>query len=85
MTLTLIELDSGTFVISDHIKLARLALHFIFASEHHVIRIKQRPSDRLLKISCDGIREDNKKECRKRRAVVYLVRDGNSIEVPVAA
>ncbi|VDP50779.1 unnamed protein product [Heligmosomoides polygyrus] len=53
-----------------------LEFSFIFASEHHVIGIKQRPRDGLLKISCDGIHDDNKEEWGKRRTLVYPDRDG---------
>uniref|UniRef100_A0A183F6J9 CB1 cannabinoid receptor-interacting protein 1 n=1 Tax=Heligmosomoides polygyrus TaxID=6339 RepID=A0A183F6J9_HELPZ len=44
----------------------KLEFSFVFASEHHVIGIKQRPRDGLLKVSCDGIHDDNKEEWGKR-------------------
>ncbi|VDP19450.1 unnamed protein product [Heligmosomoides polygyrus] len=53
-----------------------LEIIFIFASEHHVISIMQRPWDGLLKISCDGIYDYNKEEWRKRRNLVHPNRDG---------
>ncbi|VDP60413.1 unnamed protein product [Heligmosomoides polygyrus] len=45
---------------------------FIFASEHYVISIKQRPRDGLLKISCDGIHYDNKEEWGTCRTLVEM-------------
>ncbi|VDP04862.1 unnamed protein product [Heligmosomoides polygyrus] len=41
--------------------------------------------DGLLKISCDGIHDDNKEEWGKRRTFVYPTEMGNSIEAPAAA
>ncbi|VDP14370.1 unnamed protein product [Heligmosomoides polygyrus] len=84
MPLTLMELDSVTSL--DHAKLAPLArVHLIFASEHHVIGIKQRPGDGLPKILCYGIHDDNKEEWRNRRTLVNPTEMGNSIEIPAAA
>ncbi|VDP32774.1 unnamed protein product [Heligmosomoides polygyrus] len=76
MPLTLMELDLVTSVARYSVFFLRvqsepkslqaitpgllLSFAFVFACEHYVISIKQRPRDRLLKISCDGIHYDNK-------------------------
>ncbi|VDP08572.1 unnamed protein product [Heligmosomoides polygyrus] len=72
--LTLTELDSVTSVVSLHLS---LEFTFIFASEHHVNSIEEHSRDGILKISCDGIHNDNKEESRKGRTLVYPDRDGN--------
>ncbi|VDP15687.1 unnamed protein product [Heligmosomoides polygyrus] len=89
MPLTLMELDSVksvvrysvffTFNLSPNIaKRSHLPLEiiFVFASEHHVISIKQRPWNRLLKISRNGIHDGNKEKWGKRRTLVHPNRDG---------
>ncbi|VDP03288.1 unnamed protein product [Heligmosomoides polygyrus] len=85
MPLTLMELDSVTV---DAVNLDGAGLSntitpslplesiFIFASDHHVISIKQRPRDRLLKILSNGVHDDNKEKFEKHRTLVCPNRDG---------
>ncbi|VDP06190.1 unnamed protein product [Heligmosomoides polygyrus] len=53
-----------------------LEITLVFASEHHIISIKQRSWNWLLKISRNGIHDDNKEEWRKRRTMVHPNRGG---------